>query len=338
MASRSLPLFVLSALCLTRPVLAQHPGGEDPLPEPADAPAQRKGPSLFRRVARDSASEQLAHAAALEKEGRTDEAAKQYRALVHRWHDTPEAPQAQLGYARLLLARGAYDKAFNEYQYLIEFFTGQFHYEEALQQQFSIASHFMTAPGRQILFFGGSPSPARALPLFKKIVANGPTWERAPEAQFYIGLIHEELKEFTPAVSAYEAVLYRYSDSEFAEESSFRRAHCLYILGRKGLRDEAACRRALSALAGFLRDYEDNVKADTVRAHLDEMNGHLAGMYFDRALFYDRSVDSPRAALIAYNDYLRQFPLDEKADRARARRNELKRKLESTDEQNQTHN
>lgn len=285
--------------------------------------SERKEPSIFKRPRKHDPAAQLKYADELSASGRTGSAAKQYRALVYKWHDAPEAPVAQMRYAELLVEQGKHEKAFDEFQYLVEHFAGQFPYAKVIGDQFKIANYVMTAKRFDVLFLPGFATPERALPLFEKVVRNAPNWENSAQAQFYIGLINEQIKEYEAAIGAYEVVQSRYSDGEYSASAAFRRARCLYLLANKSPKDELICRKALTALSGYLRDYYGDPNVETATKYTEELKRRLSGMYYDIALFYDKKTDNRQAAIIAYSDFLKKFPSSEKAVEADKRLKEL---------------
>lgn len=292
-------------------------------------PSARKEPSIFLRPAKKNASDQLAYAEALRVQGEQRKAARHYRALVHTWHDAAEAPAAQFFYAKLLMARGKYVKAFEEFQYLMDHYVGHFPYDEVLNAQFRIANHVRTARRLAVFGWAGFAAPERALPLFEQIVENGPRWERAPEAQYYVGLIHEQGGDDEAAVKAYETLRQRYPDSDFAVSASLRSALCLWRTALESRRDETAYWHALAALEGFLRQHPEHEGVARVRDYRDQVVERLAGMYYERAVYYDRTAQRPEAALIAYEDFLRRFPSSRRAAEVQTRAEALRKKVEA---------
>jgi outer membrane protein assembly factor BamD (BamD/ComL family) len=276
-------------------------------------PTSKKRPGFFHRSEKASPAEQLVYAASLRDRGRLGAAIKQYDALVHTWHDAPEAVKAQLEISRLLVELGKYDRAFDECQYLVEHYAGDFPYEPVIERQFQIANQVRTARHANFLFLPGYATPERALPMYEKIVRNAPKWSRAADAQFAVGMIHQEGKEWEEAIAAYETVCLLYPDSACVAGASYGRAECLYLTANASPRDERSCREALSALAGFIRDYPKDANAGEAGKRLGELKDRLAGMYYDRAVYYDRIARKPASAVIAYKDFLRNFPTSEKA-------------------------
>lgn len=314
-------------LCITA-VRAQEPRLEPEM----EAGPRKKRPGLLHRAARNTPEEQLAYAERLREDGETRAAMKAYNGLVHSWHGSGQAATAQLAYAELLEEKEKYRRAFDEYQYLIDHYAARCPYQEVVARQFAIANHSMTQRRGKFLFFRGFESPEIALPLFQQVVDNAPRWQRAVEAQFRIGEIHEMQKNREEAIAAYEQVRSRFPGTVLAEEAAYRRSSCLHALAHASPRDETTCRNALSALAGCLRDYPDNARAETARDQLAELKARLAEMYLRQAEFYDRIAKRPSSAVIAYEDYVRRFPMSEQAVAVNRRIDALKQELERGNE------
>lgn len=329
---KSLTFLLLACLCV--PLAGSQEDDQFDTVMPETSGPQRKRSTFWRRPRKGSPREQLAYAEELEARGATRKAAKQYRALVHEWHDAPEAVEAQLAHCRLLEARGKYSHAFKEYQYMTRFFTGCFSYDQLLERQFAIANHIMTARRLKLFFLRGFAAPERALTLFEQIVENAPKWLRAAEAQYRVGWIHEQMHDYEDAVAAYEGVLHLYPRSEFVDAAGFRRAHCLYSIARRNPRNEVACSNALSALAMYVNRYAkgpQNIKeAKQCMARLKSL---LAGMYYERAAFYDR-IGRGAAGVISYRDFVKRFPDDDRTGEALIRIEQLdaEQKQEGEDE------
>ena len=293
---------------------------------------ERKHPSMFHRPEKATPSEQLAYAASLAREGRPRAARKQYNALVHEWHGSAEAPAAQESYARLLMEREDYADAFDEFQYLFEYFAGSFKHDAILDAQFKLANAVRTERHAKFLFFGGVTAPERALPMFTQIVRNAPQWDRAPEAQLMVGAIHEEQKDYALAATAYETVQLRYPSSPAAEEAAFARARCLYRLAKASPRDEEATRNVIAAVSVYLRDYPSAPNVAEARRYFSEMKDHLADLYYERAVFYDEAARRPESAIIAYRDFINHFPSSDRRRTAEGRIKALQQQLEQPNE------
>lgn len=298
-----------------------------------DEALERKSPGwIFNKPSAANAEAQMKLAQDLEKQGKLRAAGKAYNALVHKWHEAPEAVKAQQSFARVLHARGKHEDAFDEYQYLIEYFQGKFKYTEALEIQFQLANQVMTMKHWNVLFMPGFKDPMRAIPMFEKIIANGPGWPKTTEAQFYIGLINEDEEQYDAAIAAYETLINRYPNSQYAAEAAYRWSKCLCQKIKRTKYDEGSYRTALSALASFRRDYPEHPGNAEAGREIERLFGELAKLYYDKADYYDHKAKKPGAAIIAYKDFLKQFPKSELAEQAEKRIEELTTLKEKSDE------
>ena len=317
---------MLLAATMSAPPAARCQGDEYAPPRAvvAENPRQRQ-PSIFHRAACATAEEQMTYVGDLLAQGRTGTAMRASLAVVYTWHDSIQAPKAQLTYAKLLYQTGHYRAAFDEFQYLNDFYQGLFPFDEVADFQFRIANHIRTEEHGGFLFLPSYTSSEKALPLFEQLLKNAPQAKHADEAQFHVGTIHEERKEYEEAVLAYEALRHKYPKSEFLAEADFRKARAQLAIARSMPRDEQSYRTAIAALSAFLRDHPAHAGAGEIRAGVDDLKDGLAKMYYDRALFYDRTGEKPRSAIIAYKDFLNNFPASPHAEAVRLRIGELEK-------------
>lgn len=276
----------------------------------------RRGISWIRRPSAKTPSAQLALAKDHEARGNLIRAGRAYLALVYAWPDSNEAPQAGWALAHVFELRKKYSDAFEEYQYLIDRYVGQFPYDQALERQFAIAAL------------------RKDRDLFEKVVRNGPHWVRAAEAQFQAAYIDETRKDFDSAIIGYQAVQNRFSNRQFTEEAAFREAHCLLKLARRQApQDEVRYITARTAMARFLRIYPRSHFGEEARRAMRDMEFILASLAYDRATFYDHRMHPPRlsAALLAYKDFVKRYASDDRVEVARIRIAELEKITESND-------
>lgn len=296
-----------------------QPRFEDRMPVRKD----RKRPSVLLRPKHKTAEEQLAYADQLRNDKKLRSAAKQYRALVHNWHDSDEATRAQLSYAEVLEERDKHLKAFGEYQYLIDYYGSGYDYDDVIDRQFRIAHHLMTARRGRVAGLKGFQSPERALPLFETVIENAPNGSRSDVAQFYIGVIREDSREYAEAVSAYETMFYRYPKSGFAPEAAQRRAACMVKISEKARNDAVVMQEAMSALAHYLRRFPEHEGVESAREQLTALKHRIEGKHYQVAQYYDRIASRPKAALISYRYFVQRFPYAELAATAESRIKEL---------------
>lgn len=289
----------------------------------------KRGIRWYRSPQRETASEQMKLADAFLKDQRLRKAANAYQALVYAWPDSPEAPVAQLKLAQTQEQRDAPGKAFDEYQYLFDYYPGQFDYRDVLGRQFKIANYLMTTRKGSFLFFPGFEAPERAIPLYEKIIRNAPTWDHAATAQLNIGIIHELNDENEEAVAAYEIVQNRYRDETILAQASFREARCLVTIYRDRRNDENACNAARAALAQFIKNYPGHEKIQEARTFQKQLDNEQVLRAFEMARYYDEIAHRPKAALIAYEEFLVKYSFHELAGKARARVEILRKEVNS---------
>lgn len=284
----------------------------------------KKTPSLFNRPARSTPSAQAQYADSLLARGRLKASARQYSALVRTWHDSPQAPYAQWQLSILLDRLGRHKDAFREIQYLIQWFPGQFPFDQAIERQFQIANQVRTAR-RATFMFGGFEAPEEAFPLLQQVARNAPRGRHAPEAWFQMALIKENAREFEEAARIFEHIRITYSSDPYAEQAAFHRARCIAAMARLHPRNEPTYREAIAAFAQFIRDFPMSQFAQQADQAMTDLKEQLAVMAYERASFYDRKGYNPKAAIIALSDFVRNFPTSELAIRALRRIEELRK-------------
>lgn len=271
---------------------------------------------------------QLAYAQGLEKRGRIRSAAKEYRRLAVYWPGSPEAPQAQLQYATLQYRRGKLAKSFKAYQKLIETYPNHAAYEDLLDRQFQIARELMEARHATFGFLPGFTQPKDALEPLQTIVKNGPRWERAAEAQYLIGWIHEDANDLDLAVVEYMNTMVRHPESPFAEQAAFNRCRCLLRLAEQNRYDMDQWQEAWYAMNLYLATYPDSERASVVSGQMKETFTRMARAAYDIALFYDEKTTNANAALIAYRSFAERYPTSEWTPHAKERIDALSTEVE----------
>ena len=284
----------------------------------------RRVPGFWVKITCSNAAAQMAEGRALDAHGRWRAAGHAYRAVVYGWPDASEAPAAQVAYARTLEKRGLDHDAFLEYQYLVDYYAGQFPYDEIMGRQLALADRVRDTK-RMRWLFGGFHAPERARPLFEKLVENAPDWTNAPYAQFQVGRIHEQSDEFEEAMAAYDAVQSRYYTAALAPEAAFRRASCLASLSDSRPNDEATCETARLALLQFSRDFSATTFAGKARREVERLDVRLGAMAYEKAHYYDRLVHRTVAAIPMYEAFLKRFPNDVRAVAVRKRLDVLRK-------------
>lgn len=289
-----------------------------------DDSIQQKTPSLWFGVRADSPAGQLAYARGELAQGHLRRARKGFEALVREWPATTEAAEAQLDLARLYEQRKKYARAFDEYQYLLTFYTGVCPYDEVLGRQFKIAN-FLLHDNKGLFGWALSGTDA-ARKRFEQVVRNAPGSPLAPQAMLIVGGIRTSEKETDEAIQVYDGLLNRYPETEQATDAAYLSAKCRYERAARHTYNEAHCRDAISFLRAVTARMPRHPKAKEMRGWLDELSRQLEEQSYANAVFYDSRQRNPSAAAAAYRNFLTEFRDSKYAERARARLAELEAK------------
>src|SRR5262249_27224448 len=127
-----------------------------------------------------------------------------YRLVVRRFPRSDIAPTAQFKSGQMLEKEGKLQRAFYEYQGLVEKYPRSPDFEAALQAQYNIGKAYLD--GKRVDIYGVPtvPSMGKAQEMFRKIVTNAPYSRIAPLAQFGIGQALEKSGAIAATVTAYQ--------------------------------------------------------------------------------------------------------------------------------------
>lgn len=262
----------------------------------------------FTKPAEKSAADQFARAERFRAKGELKSAGRAYRALVITWPRAGQAAVAQQRYAETLAGRGRDEDAFEEYDKLIERYTGSFDYTAVIEEQFRLAKNVMNRRKGKFLLFGGFKAPERAIPLFESLLRHAPRWDGAAEAQYLIGRCNELVDELELAMVAYMSTQNRHPDSPFAEKASYGRAYCLFKLSNESPNDEETLDQAYAAAVVFLNAYPQSEMAGEAKEWKETLLRKRAEIAYNRGVFYDRIAKKPKAALMSYESFVNMYP------------------------------
>lgn len=296
------------------------------LPRPAAAAAKpyveqapQRGFHLFLHAKQKTPTAQWDYVQDLARAGRDRAAAKQALALRMYWPNAPEAPLAQMFYARHLDRRQNIREAFDAYQHLVDHYPGRFEFDELISRQMQLAKALMNLKKGRFLFLPGFTAPERAIPMLEKIVASAPESPLAAEVFYCIGTAHERTYEYEQAIDAYFTVLNRFPDSPFAEQAGYSQAQCHIKLAQELPNDSRALETASAACTLFLQRFPDSAQQEEVAASQARLRQLQADNAYASARYYDHILHKPEAALIAYRHFLALYPHAAQAAEAKQR-------------------
>src|SRR5207245_7497717 len=128
------------------------------------------------------------------------------------------------------------------------------------------------------------------------------------------------------AVRASAAVIDLFPNDPVAADDQYQTGYVWFTPPRAGPKDIAATNNARTAFQDFLFRYPNSEKAAQARANLQQLEHKATSSSFDVARYYDKQK-AYRAAVIYYNEVIRQQPGSVESETAKKRIDQLRAKL-----------
>lgn len=275
-----------------------------------------------------SASAQLDKAQAYEKAGDYHHAMLAYYTLTRKFPRSGAAPDAQLKAGDMASAAGDYDRAYAFYnEYLTRYPKGD-DFDQALEDMYDIGQKFLAGAKRRVFGVKTFPSMARAQQIFEDIVKTAPFSKWAPLAQFYAGQALEKQGKPDDAIAAFDEVISRYPTDPAAADAQYQIGY-VYLVQSRTAYDKTAATKAQDAFEDFLAQYPNSEKAAQAQDNLKTLQNRENTDAVGIAKFYDKKKDY-KAAVIYYNEVIKEQPGSPDAIAAEARIKALQAKVGDT--------
>src|SRR6266496_1946466 len=261
-----------------------------------------------------------------EKEGNIKRAIKAYKSLVKHHPKDTLASAALYRSAQLQEQLHEYTPAAESFGQLVEKYPGSPHFEEAIEAQFRVGEIYLN--GKKLKFLGIPLASAldRAVTIFANVVRTAPYGRYTARAQFDIGLAREKQGANDAAIQAYQAVADKFPNEPVAVDAQYQIGYIWFTAAQTGTKDAAAAANAKTAFQDFLFHYPKSEKAAQARANLDILEHKQTANSYKVAKFYDKQKYY-RAAVIYYNEVIRQQPGSEESNEAKKRIDQLRAKF-----------
>jgi len=299
-----------------------YPGfdNEDEMVKP-----ERKEPRWFSFITgptRGNAQDQMAYCDELIQEGDYSKARRQLDALVREWPTSPEAPKAQESLAALCYEQlKDYEDAFEEYRYLLDFYSLQCDYARVSDLLYQIAG-ILKLEGREIMFirFENTVDVRRA---YETCVLRAPGAKWVPDAMLIIGSLREAEGKPEEAIKVYENLRNLHPDSEEAKTALLKESAVRMQVLRSYGYNRSRCRDTINFMTLAIRSCRpEDVSA--IQERLAEAQAMCEESAYLGAKFYDSTTRTKRSAISAYERFLAEYPQSEHAEEIRQRVVELK--------------
>ena len=254
-------------------------------------------------------------------------ALKAARRTVLVWSMSDYAPKAQYLAGRCYEAKGQLERAFKEYQKLVEKYPKADIYQDVVQRQFAIANQYLA--GRwfrlwnYIPFF---PSMDKTVEYYDQIIRNGPFNIVAPQAQMNIGKAREKQKDYFLAVKAYERAADRYHDMKgISADAVFKAGMAYFKQAETAEYDQSVAGNAISTFSDFITLFPNDPRVSEADKIISKLKTEQARGALTVARFYEKNRKWD-GALVYYNEVLVRDPESKFAVTAKKKIEDLKKK------------
>lgn len=273
-----------------------------------------------------------------EKDDNPKRAIRAYRQLVRKYPKDALAGGSAFRAAVLLEKTNDFLEAATAYRVVVVNYPTSPHFNEAIQGQFRIGEMYLAGRKLKLLGIPLATSMDRAVDIFASIIRTAPYGRLTARAQFDIGLAREKQGANDAAIQAYQAVIDKFPTDPSAADAQYQIGYIWLTAAKGGTRDLAATNSARTAFQDYLFRYPNSEKAAQARANLQLLEHKSINSSYDVARFYDKQK-AYRAAVIYYNEVIRQQPGSAESEKAKKRIEELRAKvgdkvLQSADQKN----
>src|SRR5256886_6522785 len=261
-----------------------------------------------------------------EKGGDLKRAIRAYKSLVKRHPKDALAPTALYRAAQLQEQTRQYTPAANSYLQLVERYPSSPNFEPAIEGQFRAGEIYLNGKKLKVLGIPVASALDRAVSIFANVVRTAPYGKYTARAQFDIGLAREKQGANDAAIQAYQAVVDKFPNEPIAVDAQYQIGYIWFNAAQLGAKDAAAATNAKTAFEDFLFHYPKSEQATQARANLEILEHKQIANSYKVAKFYDKQKYY-RAAVIYYNEVIRQQPGSQESNEAKKRIDQLRAKF-----------
>ncbi|MBI3415490.1 MAG: outer membrane protein assembly factor BamD [Verrucomicrobia bacterium] len=254
-------------------------------------------------------------------------ALKASRRTVSTWPLSDYAPKAQYLIGRAYEEKHQDEKAFKQYQKLIEKYPKSESYAEVLQRQFTIANRFLA--GQWFKLWGYVPffpNMDKTAEMYEKIIKNGAYSEVGPKAQMNIGAAREKKSDYPAAVRAYAVAADRYHDQKtVAADAVYKQGLAYQRQAKKAEYDQSVAGQAITTFNDFITMFPEDPRVTEAQKQISSLKVEQARGSFMVAKFYEKKKRWD-GALVYYSEVLLKDPTSKFAEEAKQRIETIKQR------------
>lgn len=257
-------------------------------------------------------------------------ALKAARHLVRTWPLSDYAPRAQYLVGRCYEAKHNDEKAFKQYQKILDKYPRSENVNEVLQRQYEIAGRFLGGQWFKLWgFVPWPPSMDKTAGMFDRIVKNGPYSDVAPHAQLRIGASREKQSNYPEAVKAYETAADRYHDRpQIAADAVYRAGISYQKQAKTAEYDQSMAGQAIAQFTDFVTLYPEDRRVPEAQKSMTALKVEQGRGNFEIAKYYEKRRKW-NGALVYYNEVVLQDPNSALATEARKHIDTIKQRTQT---------
>ena len=252
--------------------------------------------------------------------------------VVKVWPLSDYAPQAQYIVGQCYEAKHQDERAFKEYQKVLDKYPSYVDCDKILGRQYEIANRFLAGQWFRLwTYIPFFPSMEKTADMFGKIVKDAPFSTIAPQAQMKIGEAREKQKNFPEAAKAYETAADRYHDRQpIASDAEFRAGLAYQKQAQTAEYDQSTAGQAIDTFTDFMTLFPDDSRVPQAQTFIGSLKTEQARGNFTIGQYYEKR-GKYASARIYYNEVVRLLlaePNSFYATQARERIEALNKRLQ----------
>lgn len=254
------------------------------------------------------------------------EAAFQFRIVTTNSGNSPLAQEAYyyLGVAEYNLNElDIANDAFSDY---LRTKNNPKYFQDAIQYKYDIAEKF--ANGGKKRMFGTKQLPkwasgrSLAIKIYDEVIAALPSNDLAARALYSKAQLHWDMREYREGIDNFMMVIKRFPKHELAPESYIAISDLYVEQSQKEFQNPDILAFAEINQRRFKHDFPRDARLSKVEANVLQIKENYALGLYNTGQFYERK-ESPKAAIIYYQNAIKQFPETQTALRCKERLNVL---------------
>jgi outer membrane protein assembly factor BamD len=248
------------------------------------------------------------------------------------WPLSDYAPQAQFVVGQCYEAKGMDERAFKEYEKVLEKYPRFVDCEKVLTRMYEIANRFLGGEWFRLwTYIPFFPSMDKTADMYGKIVKDAPFSEVAPQAQMRIGTAREKQKNFPQAAKAYQVAADRYHDrAQVAADALYRAGLAYQKQAQTAEYDQSTAGQAIATFTDFMTLYPDDARVPEAQKIIAALKNEQARGSFTIGQYYE-SHGKLASARIYYNEVVYLLlgdPTSPYATQARVRIEALNKRIQ----------